>query len=185
MAKQRGGPDTIPWSETAACEGRRDTRPSLLISLLVLFLAMLFLTKPAGFFKSPGRHILDFSPAIGTTAREATMPGWPPVGEQSLHWRTMAAQLPSASMFVVHVHPAWVSNDAPNNLVWLVGFGALLALLITYLLRLQAKRRATEQIAARGREFQEILAGMAADLIATPDCLGTGEMKSWLKPFLR
>jgi PAS domain S-box-containing protein len=114
----------------------------------------------AGSFKSPGRHVLDFRPAIGTTA----------------------TQLPSGSMFIEHVYVTW---GAPNNLVWLGGFGALLALLIIYLLRLQANRRASEQMAARGREFQEILAGMAADLIATPDCLGTGEMKSWLKPFLR
>ena len=69
-------------------------------------------------------------------------------------------------------------------MVWLVGFGALV-LLIAYFLRLKAKRRADVQMVARGRAFQEILAGMAADLIATPDCLGTGEMKSWLKPFLR
>jgi PAS domain S-box-containing protein len=140
---------------------------------------MLFSAMLAGSFRSPGRHILDFRPAIGTASLEASVPRRPPGGEQSRRWRSLAAQLPSGGMFA---EPTW---DGQNKLVWLGGFGVLLALLITYLLRVQAKRRATEQIAARGREFQEILAGMAADLIATPDCLGTGEMKSWLKPFLR
>ena len=167
MAKQHGA-DPVPRSETAACEGRPNG------FCLLIFLIFLFLPLPmlAGTLKSMDPHVLNFRLAIGATNWEAGFQerhGW----EQSRRWRGLAGQFPSGSM-----------STGQTKMVWLVGFGALV-LLIAYFLRLKAKRRADVQMVARGRAFQEILAGMAADLIATPDCLGTGEMKSWLKPFLR
>ncbi len=134
----------------------------------------------AGLLKSVGQQALHFRPAIGTNweaGLQRRVSGW----EQSWRWRAIAWQSSSGSIVAERLYLTW---EGQNKLAWLAGFGVLQVLVIAYLLRLKAKRRADEQTVARGREFQEILAGMAADLIATPDCLGTGEMKSWLKPFL-
>ena len=75
-------------------------------------------------------------------------------------------------------------DERTNKFAWLGGFCALLLLLLAHLLQLRAGKKAAERMAADGSEIQEICASMAADLIASPDCLRTGEVKGWLVPFL-
>src|SRR4029077_2234372 len=101
--QQRGGPDPIPWSETAPCQDRSNRRPCLQTSFLFLFFSML-----AGPLKSVAQQALNFT---------------------SLNFRPKIATNWEAQIF-----SAW---EGPGKFVWLVGFCALLVLLIACLLRLK------------------------------------------------
>ncbi len=178
MPKQRGGPDPIPWRETAAPEGQPNTRFLLPIAFLFVCFPLSML---AGSAKGAGWRALDFRPEIGTAHSEGDVQRRAFGQEQSLPRRTVACHFLSGIMFA-QLYIRW--DERTSKFVWLGGFCALLLLLLAYLLQLRARKKTAEQIAAHGREFDEIFASMAADLIASPDCLRTGEVKGWLGSFL-
>ena len=162
MSKQSSDPTL--WPELVVPEGRSSARQRLLISAFFLIsLPLLGGSLP------------------GTTHREAGFQrleaGW----RQAPRGQARLWNLPSGSM-AGQLYDVWEAHK--TTLAWLAGFCALQMLVIAYLLGLWSKRRASEQRAAQDCAFHEIVAGIAAELIATPDCLATGEMKGWLGPFL-
>src|ERR1700704_360646 len=81
----------------------------------------------------------------------------------------------------VRAYALW--NQARQRLPWLLGICALPIAILTYFLRTQVKRITAGRKTASYSTFQEVLAVIAAELVAGPGFQETGSIRRWLEPF--